>query len=100
MNVKVLDKIERAWIKYDWKSVCDRVRFSDDEIDTLIGMVDIFKKNRSAKELAIFKYRTLPAYATIEKPEYPKFLDWLYGVCINRELYEQCKRIIELKQLL
>ena len=100
MNVKVLDKIERAWIRYDWKEICDRVKFSNDEVDTLIGMIDLFKKNRSAKELVAFKYRTLPAYAVVEKSEYPVFLDWMYRVCIDREMYEHCKRIIELKKLL
>jgi hypothetical protein len=100
MNIRVLDKIEIAWIKYDWKEVINRVSFSNDEIDTLIGMIDNFKSNRGAKELALFKYRQLPVYATIVKSEYGELLDWLYSTCIDKEMYEHCKRIIELKKRL
>lgn len=100
MNIRVLDKIESTWIKYDWKEVVDRIQFTDDQLDTFVGMIDNFKSNRSAKELALCKYQILPAYVTIVKSQYEEFLDWIYGMCISRELYELCKRIVELKKRL
>lgn len=100
MNIKVLDKIESAWISWDWKDSIDRIWFTDDQLDTLYSTIANFRSNRGAKELALCKYQRLPVYITIVKSEYGEFLDWLYERCIDRELYELCKRIVELKSKL
>jgi hypothetical protein len=97
MNVKVLDKIESAWVCFDWKVVVNRVQFTNDHLDTLIGMIENFYKNRGAKELVVFKYQRLPAYAVLPKSEYGEFLDWLQSACLPREMYEDCVRIQEIK---
>jgi hypothetical protein len=97
MNVKVLDKIESAWVYFDWKTVVNRIQFSNDHLDTLIGMIENFYKNRGAKELVVFKYQHLPAYAVLPKSEYGEFLDWLQSACLVREMYEDCVRIQEIK---
>ena len=97
MNIKVLDKIESAWISWNWKESIGRIEFTDDQLDTLFSTIDNFKSNRGAKELALCKYQRLPVYITIVRGDYGEFLDWLYEKCIDRELYELCKRIVELK---
>jgi hypothetical protein len=100
MNITVLKKIESGWINLNWKEYIDKVKLSNDDIDTLIGVIDAFKGNKRAIELAVVKYRHLPAYITVKRDEYIDFLDWIYNQLIEREMYETCKKLIEIKRKL
>jgi hypothetical protein len=97
MNITVLDKIEKAWVKLNWREYIDTIQLNNDQLDTLIGLVDNFKSNRRAKEIVLFKYKKMPVYVTIVNSEYVDLLDWIYSKAIHRELYEQCDRILKLK---
>jgi hypothetical protein len=100
MNVTVLNKIEAYWVKLDWKDYIERVHFKKSDLETMVDLIDNFKGNRRVKELVVFKYRRLPAYAVIAKSEYTELLDWVYDKFIQMELYENCQRILELKSKL
>lgn len=100
MNIKVLDKLESGWIKLNWREYIDSVKLSHTDLETLVDLVDNFKGNRSAKEIVLFRYKYLPAYITIVRSEYPKLLDWVYKRFIDKEYYESCKRIIDIKDKL
>lgn len=100
MNIKVLEKLESGWIKYDWRDCIDSIKLNMKDLETIIDLIDNFKSNRSAKELVLFRYKFLPAYITIEKGEYSDLLDWVYGKFIEREAYESCKRILDIKSKL
>jgi hypothetical protein len=100
MNITVLKKIEAHWVKLYWKDYINRVQFKKSDLETMVDLVDNFKGNRRVKELVVFKYRRLPAYATITKSEFPELLDWVMDRFVQMELYEYCQRIVELKKKL
>jgi len=100
MNITVLNKIESGWVKLDWSEWIDRINLSDADLEAVVDTIDNFKKNKRAKELAIFKFRFMPAYITVEKKDYAALLDTICNILIKRELYEGCQRIMEIKQKL
>jgi hypothetical protein len=100
MNVKVLDKLEKSYIKLDWSEVIDNVKFSIKDMRSIVDTINTFKKNKSAKEVVICKYKNLPAYVTVKKEEFGDVLEYIKNKFINLELYEQCKAIEEIKQKL
>lgn len=100
MNVKVLDKLEKSYIKLDWSEVIDNVKFSIKDMRSIVDTINAFKKNKSAKEVVICKYKNLPAYVTVKKEEFGDVLEYIKNKFINLELYEQCKAIEEIKQKL
>ena len=97
MNTSVLAKIESGWINLHWKDYIDKLKLSNDEMDSLLGVIGAFKSNRRAKELAVIKYRYLPAYITVKRNEYVEFLDWVYNELVKREMYEHCTILLEIK---
>lgn len=100
MNVKVLDKLEKSYIKLDWSEVVDNVKFSIKDMQSIVDTINAFKKNKSAKEIIICKYKNLPAYVTVRKEEFGDVLEFIKNKFILLELYEQCKIIEEIKQKL
>lgn len=97
MITSVLKKIESGWIRLDWSEWIDRARLSDDDLDTIVDLIDNFKRNRKAKDIVICKYRFLPAYICVEKKQFADLLDWICSESIRRERYETCQRIMEIK---
>lgn len=100
MNVKVLDKLEKSYIKLDWSEVIENVKFSIKDMQSIVDTINAFKKNKSAKEIVICKYKNIPAYVTVKKEEFGDVLEHIKIKFINLELYEQCKIIEEIKQKL
>ena len=46
MNVTILNKLERGWIRMNWKSAIRRNKLSAEELESLVDKVDNFKSNR------------------------------------------------------
>ena len=97
MNITVLNKLESGWVKLNWSEWIDRIALSDKDLESMIDMIDNFKRNRRARELVLCKFKYMPAYVTVERNEYGALLDKICGILISRELYEGCQRIIEIK---
>ncbi len=100
MNSKALSKLEKGYIQLDWKEYINRVELTKDHMETIIDMIDVFKNNKSAKELVVFRFQGIPAYITIKREEFKELLDWMYKHMLNNEFFENCKRINDLMKLL
>ena len=100
MITSVLDKIESAWIRLDWREYVDRLKLTPEQIESVIETIDTFKRNRKAKDLIIFKYRQMPAYVCVVREEFGELLDWFYAECIKRESYEICQKIVDIKKVI
>jgi hypothetical protein len=98
MITSVLKKIESGWIRLDWAEYIQRLKLSDDDLETIVDLVDNFKRNRKAKDIVVAKYRFLPGYICVIKPEFGELLNWIYEESIRRERYETCQRILEVKK--
>ncbi len=100
MNVKVLDKLEKSYVKLDWSEVIHDLKLTPKDMESIVDIINTFKKNKSAKEIIICKYKNTPFYVTIRKEEFGDLLEHIKGKFIVLELYEQCKIIEEIKQKL
>ena len=100
MNVTILNKLERGWIRMNWKSAIRRNKLSSEQLEALVDKVDNFKSNRSAKEIILYKYKVLPIYVTIYREEYPQLLEYLLSRFVEIERYEVCSRIVKLQNKL
>ena len=97
MNVTILSKLERGWIRMSWKSAIRRNKLSAEQLEALVDKVDNFKSNRSAKEIILYKYKVVPIYVTIYREEYPQLLEYLLSRFVQIEKYEVCSRIVKLQ---
>mgnify|MGYP000008430042 CR=1 FL=1 len=97
MNVTILNKLERGWIRMNWKSAIRRNKLSAEQLEALVDKVDNFKSNRSAKEIILYKYKVLPIYVTIYREEYPQLLEYLLSRFVEIEKYEIRGRIVKLQ---
>ena len=97
MNVSILNKLERGWVRMNWKSSIRRNKLSNEQLEALVDKVDNFKSNRSAKEIILYKYKVLPIYVTIDREEYPQLLEYLLSRFVEIEQYEICSRIVKLQ---
>jgi len=100
MNVKVLDKLEKSYVKLDWSEVIQNLKLSVKDMESIVDVINTFKKNKSAKEIVICKYKNFPFYVTIKKQEFLDLLDFIEKKFINLELYEKCKLIEDIKSKL
>jgi hypothetical protein len=97
MNIKALEKIETAWVKFDWRGL---KRYDGIPIDVYLDMIeyiDRFSRNKSVKELVLIKLRGLAAYFVVSRNEYTELLNWLQTKFIDWEMYEVCERIEKIK---
>jgi hypothetical protein len=99
MNSKALSKLEKGYIQLDWKDYISRVELTKDHMETIIDMIDVFKNNKSAKELVVFRFQGIPAYITIKREEFRDLLDWMYQRMLHNEFFENCKRINDLMKI-
>jgi hypothetical protein len=97
MNVTILNKLERGWVRMNWKLAIRRNKLSTEQLEALVDKVDNFKSNRSAKEIILYKYKVLPIYVTIYREEYPQLLEYLLNRFVETEQYELCSRIVKLQ---
>ena len=97
MNIRALDKLEKGYVKWNWRSYIYRANLSDKDFDTIVDIIDNFKKNKSAKELVIFKLKNTSFYITVNKSEYSDLLGWLKTKFLENEMYESCIRLDEIK---
>lgn len=97
MNVKALEKIEAAWIKYDWTVLKRYDTIPYESLLSIIDTIERFYKNKSAKELVLMKFSGIPAYVVISKDEYVEILDWLTEKFVELEMFETCAKIGTLK---
>ena len=97
MNVTILNKLERGWVRMSWKSAIHRNKLSAEQLEALVDKVDNFKSNRSAKEIILYKYKVVPIYVTIYREEYPQLLEYLLSRFVKIEKYEVCSRIVKLQ---
>ena len=97
MNVTILNKLERGWVRMNWKLAIRRNKLSTEQLEALVDKVDNFKSNRSAKEIILYKYKVLPIYVTIYREEYPQLLEYLLSRFVETEQYELCSRIVKLQ---
>jgi hypothetical protein len=100
MNLTALQKLEKGYIKLDWKDYINRVELTKDHMETIIDMIDVFKSNKRAKELVVFRFQGIPAYITIKREEYKEILDWMYNKMLDKEFFENCKRINDLMKII
>jgi hypothetical protein len=100
MNISALQKLEKGYIKLDWKSYIHKIELSKEHMETIIDLIDVFKFNKNTKELVIFRFEGIPAYITIPRTEYKELLDWMHETMIRYEFFENCKRINDLIKVL
>lgn len=96
MNSKVLQTLEKGYIRLDWKEYIYRVYLNTEHLNTIVEMISNFKANRGANELVIFRFTDIPAYVMIRREEYPTILEWIKDELVKREVYETCKTIMDL----
>ena len=99
MNSSALSKLEKSYIQLDWKDYINRVELTREHMETIIDMIDVFKSNKSAEEIVIFRFKGIPAYITIKRDEYGQLLDWMYQRMLHNEFFENCGRIKKLMKL-
>lgn len=98
MNITVIEKLEKGWIKADWKEYLHRAKLGKEDLFEILDKVERFKSNRSAKEIILFRYKGLPVYVTISRSEYPQLLDWLMDRFLREEWYEGCSKCATIKK--
>lgn len=99
MNITALNKLEKGYVKWDWKEYIHRANLTPNDFDRILDTIDNFKSNKSAKELVIFKLKNSSYYITVVKSEYSKLLNWLNHRFLENEMYEHCSKVktIQLK---
>jgi len=100
MNSTTLSKLEKGYIKLDWKEYINRIDLTKAHMETIIDMVDVFKHNKKANEIVIFRFEGIPAYIIIKREEFADLLDWMHQKMLHNEFFENCKRINDLLKLL
>jgi len=100
MNASSLSKLEKGYIQLDWKEYINRVELTKSHMETIIDIVDMFKDNKKANEIVIFRFQNIPAYITIKREEFVELLDWMHQKMLHNEFFENCKRINDLLKLL
>jgi uncharacterized protein YqgQ len=96
MNSKFLQTLEKGYIRLNWFDYVNRVHLSNDNLSTIITLIDNFKGNKNANELIMFRFEGIPAYVMFTKEEYVEVLEWIKNTLIDREQYEMCKDIIRI----
>ena len=100
MNASSLSKLEKGYIQLDWKEYINRIDLTKSHMETIIDMIDVFKHNKKANEIVIFRFEGIPAYITIKREEFVELLDWMHKRMLHNEFFENCKRINDLLKLL
>ena len=97
MNITVLDKLEKGFIKFDWKRYINRYNLSTKQLERIIDKIEAFAENDTVSELVLFKLDSQPIYITVEVGSYNPLLDWITKRLLITEDYELCSRILLLK---
>jgi hypothetical protein len=97
MNITALSKLEKGYVKLDWKQYIHRASLTSKDLERMLDTLDNFKSNRSTKELVLFKLKNSSFYVTIFKKEYSYLLKWLNSEFLDREMYEHCSKVKEIQ---
>jgi len=97
MNISALNKLEKGYVKWDWKEYIRRASLTPKDLERVLDTIDNFKSNRGAKELVLFKLKNSSFYITISKREYSDLLKWLNEQFLNIEMYEHCSKVKEIQ---
>jgi hypothetical protein len=93
MNVSILDKLEKGWISLDWSNHLIKMNLTESQLSELIDKLDNWKSNKSCKTIILMKYKVLPAYVILNRSDFKKLANYLIGVMVKREMYEECSRL-------
>jgi hypothetical protein len=97
MNITVLDKLEKGFVKFDWKRYINRYHLTTKQLEVLIDKIENFAENDTVSELVLFKLDSQPIYVTVTKDSYELLLDCITQRLLLTENYELCSRILLLK---
>ena len=92
--------MKKGYVKLHWYDYIERVQLTIEHLETIVDMIDNFKSNKSAQELVVFRFQNIPAFITIKKSEYSHMLNWIYERALILEVYELCKKIMDIKKSL
>lgn len=98
MNITVLDKLEKGFIKFDWKRYINRYPLTTKQLERLVDKIEAFAENDTVSELVLFKLELQPIYITVNVDSYQPLLDWITQRLLLTEDYEICSRILVLKK--
>lgn len=93
MNISILEKLEKGWISLDWSKYLVRMNLSEKQLSEFIDKLDNWKSNKSCKTIILIKYKVLPAYITLNRNDFKKLANYLMGIMIKKEMYEECVRL-------
>ena len=97
MNITVLDKLEKGFIKFDWGTYINRYYLTTKQLERIIDKIEAFAENDTASELVLFKLDSQPIYITVTADTYGLLLDSITKRLLLTEDYELCSRIVLLK---
>lgn len=100
MNVTVLEKLEKGFIKLDWRTQLNKISLSEKNLSELVDKLDNWKSNRRCKEIILVKYKNLPAYVTLKREDFKKMGEWLMNKLTKLEMYEECHRLYKIQNKL
>jgi hypothetical protein len=93
MNISVLEKLEKGWIQLDWSKYLIRMNLNKKQLIEVIDKLDNWKSNKSFKTIILMRYKTLPAYITLNRSDFKPISKYLMDVLVSREMYEECARL-------
>jgi len=93
MNISVLDKLEKGSILLDWSTYLVRMNLTSKHLSELIDKLDNWKFNKSCKTIILIKYKVLPAYIILNRSDFKNLANYLMGVMVKKEMYEECTRL-------
>ena len=93
MNITVLEKLEKGFVKIDWSKQLNRIQLSEKNLSEFLDKLNNWKSNKKCKEIILVKYKNLPVYITLQRKDFKKMADWLMNRLKHFEMYEECARL-------
>lgn len=93
MNITVVEKLEKGFIKVDWSTQLNRIQLSQKILSEFVDKLDNWKSNKKCKEIILIKYKSIPIYVTIQRANFKQMGVWLMDRLKKLEMYEDCARL-------
>lgn len=93
MNITVVEKLEKGFIKVDWSTQLNRIQLSQKILSEFVDKLDNWKSNKKCKEIILIKYKSIPIYVTIKRANFKQMGVWLMDRLKKLEMYEDCARL-------